>query len=95
MNGSILLGIVGPLVAVSLSWVAMARTFRRDPSRLTSLMMIAFAAKMVFFAAYVALALKVAAVQPVPFVASFVVSFISLYLVEAIYLRRMLAAGSQ
>ena len=95
MNGSILLGIVGPLIAVSLSWVAMARTFRRDPGRLTSLMMMAFAAKMVFFAAYVALALKVAAVQPVPFVASFVVSFISLYLVEAIHLRRMLAAGSQ
>jgi hypothetical protein len=94
MNGSILLGIVGPLIAVSLSWVAMATTYRRDPSRLTSLMMTAFAAKMVFFAAYVAFALKVAAVQPVPFVASFVVSFISLYLVEAVFLKRMIAGGS-
>jgi hypothetical protein len=62
----------------------MARTFRRDPSRLTSLMMLAFAAKMVFFAAYVAVALKILAVRPVPFVASFVVSFIALYLIEAV-----------
>ena len=95
MNGSILLGIVGPLLVVGLSWVLMARNNRRDPTRLTSLMMMAFAAKMVFFAAYVALALKAAAVSPVPFVASFVVSFVSLYLVEAVSLRRMIAAGSQ
>jgi hypothetical protein len=95
MNGSILLGIVGPLIAVSLSWVAMARTFRQDPSRLTSLMMMAFVAKMLFFAGYVALALKVLDVRPVPFAASFVVSFIGLYLMEAVSLRRMLAAGSQ
>ena len=94
MNGSILLGIVGPLIVVSVSWVLMARTFRRDPSRLTSLMMLAFAAKMVFFAAYVAIALKILAVRPVPFVASFVVSFIALYLIEAVSLRRMIAAGS-
>ena len=58
-------------------------------------MMMAFAAKMVFFAGYVALALKVVEVRPVPFVASFVVSFVALYLVEAVSLRRMIAAGSQ
>ena len=95
MNGSILLGIVGPLAVVSLSWVVMARTYRRDPTRLTSMMMLAFAAKMVFFAGYVALVLKVLEVRPVPFVASFVVSFVGLYLVEALSLRRMIAAGSQ
>jgi len=95
MNGSILLGIVGPLMVVGLSWVFMARTYRRDPTKLTSLMMMAFAAKMVFFAGYVALALKVVEVRPVPFVASFVVSFVALYLVEAVSLRRMIAAGSQ
>jgi hypothetical protein len=95
MNGSILLGIAGPVIVVCLSWVLMARTYRRDPTKLTSLMMLAFAAKMVFFAGYVALALKVLEVRPVPFVASFVVSFVGLYLVEALSLRRMIAAGSQ
>jgi hypothetical protein len=44
MNGSILLGIVGPLMVVGLSWVFMARTYRRDPTKLTSLMLMAFAA---------------------------------------------------
>ena len=92
---SVLLGVLGPLVVVCVSWVLMARTFRRDPSKLTSLMMAAFAAKMVFFAAYVALAMTLGAVRPVPFVASFVVSFVLLYLVEALSLRRMLAAGSR
>ena len=95
MNGSILLGIVGPLMVVGLSWVLMARTYRRDPTKLTSLMMLAFAGKMAFFAGYVAIALKVLEVRPVPFVASFVVSFIALYLIEAVSLRRMIAAGSQ
>jgi hypothetical protein len=94
MMVAVLLGLAGPLSVVSVSWVLMARTFRRDPSRLTSLMMLAFAAKMVFFAVYVAIALKILAVRPVPFVASFVVSFIALYLIEAVSLRRMIAAGS-
>ena len=90
MSASVLLGITGPLLVAGLSWAAMARTFRRDPGRLTSLMMIAFAAKMVFFAAYISLAMTVLAVQPAPFVTSFVVSFIALYSVEAVMLRRML-----
>jgi len=91
---AVLLGIVGPLSVVSVSWVVMARTFRRHPARLTAVMMMAFAAKMVFFAAYVAIALKVVAVSPVPFVASFAVSFIALYFVEAVSLRRLLAGKS-
>lgn len=94
MMVDVLLGLAGPLIAVSASWVLMARTYRRDPSRLTSVMMLAFAAKMVFFAAYVAIALKLVTVRPVPFVASFVVSFIGLYLIEAVSLRRMIAGRS-
>jgi hypothetical protein len=95
MSLSILLGVAGPLLVVGLSWIVMTRTFRRDPSRLTSVMMMAFAAKVLFFGAYVALAMTVFAVRPGPFVTSFVVSFVGLYLVEAVYLRRMIAAGSQ
>ena len=92
MNGSVLLGLIGPLFVVSVSWVLMARTVRRDPTRLTSLMMLAFAAKMVFFAAYVGLALTVFGARPVPFVTSFVVSFVALYFVEAVGLHRLLAS---
>ena len=94
MNSSVLLGVIGPLAVVCASWVVMARTFRRDPGRLTSVMMMAFAGKMLFFGAYVALAMTVFAVRPAPFVTSFVVSFIALYAVEAVCLRRMLGGRS-
>ena len=55
-----------------------------DPERLTSLMIAAFAGKMVFFGAYVAVMLKVLSLRPVPFVVSFTSSFIALYLMEAL-----------
>jgi hypothetical protein len=88
---AVLVGILGPLVAVGGSWPLMTRTFRRDPAQLTSMMMLAFAVKMVFFAAYVALAVAVLAVPPAPFVASFTCAFVALYAVEAVALRRLLA----
>jgi hypothetical protein len=47
---------------------------------------------MVFFATYVTLAIAVLAMQPVPFVASFVGYFVTLYLVEALSLRRLFAS---
>jgi hypothetical protein len=87
----VLLGMAGPLVVVSGTWVLMARTYRVSPERLTSLMMAAFAGKMVLFGAYVAVILGVLSLRPVPFVASFTAYFIGLYLMQALYLRRMLA----
>jgi len=69
----------------------MVRTFRRDPAKLTSVMAAAFAAKMVFFAGYVTLAMAEFSVRPVPFIASFTAAFITLYFAEAVALRRLLA----
>jgi hypothetical protein len=89
----VLLGMVGPLAVVSVTWVLMARTYRANPDRLTSVMMKAFAGKMVVFGAYVALMLGVLSLRPVPFVASFTTYFIGLYLMQALYLRQMLAQG--
>jgi hypothetical protein len=92
MNTAVLLGVLGPLMVVSSSWALMVRTFRRDPARLTSFMAAAFAVKMLFFAAYVTLAVAVFSVPTVPFGVAFAVSFIALYLAEAIGLRRLLAS---
>jgi hypothetical protein len=86
---AVVLGIVGPLVVAGASWVAAERTWRREPQRLTAVMMVAFAAKLVFFAAYVAFMLSVLSLRPVPFVASFMTSFIALHLGEAFALRRL------
>jgi hypothetical protein len=87
----VLLGMLGPLGVACLTWVLAERTYRMNPERLTSLMLKAFAGKMVFFAAYVALMLSVLMVRPVPFVASFSGYFIALHLMEALRLRRMFA----
>ena len=87
---AVMLGLVGPLLVASVSWVIAERTWRREPERLTGVMAAAFGAKMVFFAAYVAFMLSVLSLRPVPFVASFTTSFIALHLAEALALRRLL-----
>jgi hypothetical protein len=90
-NGrSVWLGMLAPLVVASVSWVVMERVYKLNPQRLNSVMMSAFAAKLVFFGAYVALALTAFGVRPVPFVISLTGYFIALHLVEAILLKRLL-----
>ena len=89
----VLLGMIGPLAIASGSWVLVERTFRRSPERVTSLMVAAFAGKMLFFGVYVAVVLKALSVRPVPFVASFTSYFIALHLAEALCLRRLFAGG--
>ncbi len=89
-----LCGMFGPLLAVSATWILAERTFWQHPESLTSLMAGAFFIKMVFFATYVTVMLRVLSLRPVPFVASFTVYFIGLYLTEALYLRRLFRSGT-
>ena len=58
-------------------------------------MVTAFAAKLVFFGAYVAVMLLALSLRPIPFVVSFTAYFIALHLAEALCLRRLFAAGSR
>jgi hypothetical protein len=90
----VLLGMLAPLAVATSTWVMAERTFRRDPQRLTALMMTAFVGKMVFFGAYVVMMLAVFKLRPVPFVVSFTSYFIGLYLIEALCLRRLFASGT-
>jgi hypothetical protein len=85
------LGVAGPLAAALASWVMIARTVRRDPSRLTVRMFGALGAKMVFFAAFVVWAIRGVHVAPIAFVVSLTAAFITLHGVEAVVLRRALA----
>jgi hypothetical protein len=87
-----LAGMLGPLVVASVSWILADRAYRRDPQTLTTVMMSAFAGKMVFFAAYVTVMLEGLSVQPVPFAVSFAGYFIALHLMEALSLRRLFAS---
>ena len=85
------LGMTGPLVAALGTWVAVERMFRRQPEKVTGVLIKAFVVKMVFFGGYVALILKGSGVQPVPFVISFALYFLALHITEAVRLKRLFA----
>jgi hypothetical protein len=85
------LGMFAPLIVVSATWVLTERVYRAHPENLTSVMMAAFAGKLLFFGAYVAAAIAVFGVRPVRFAASFTAYFIVLNVIEALLLKRLFA----
>jgi hypothetical protein len=89
------LGMFGPLAETIVSWVVAEQVFRRRPERLTAVMITAFAGKLVFFGAYVAVMLKVLSLAPAPFMASFTAYFVALHFVEALALRRLFAGAAR
>ena len=84
-------GMLGPLAVACATWVLTERTWRLHPEKVMSLLLTAFAGKVVFFGAYVAVMLKVLTLRPVPFVVSFTGAFIMLHLMEALGLRNLFA----
>jgi hypothetical protein len=90
-----LFGLLGPLASACVTWLVIERTWRAAPERLTGVMIAGFAIKLVFFGLYVAAALRLLALRPVPFVTSFVVSFIGLYAMQALFLSRLTMPRSQ
>ena len=86
---AVLLGMLGPLLMATGSWVLTERTYRGRPQALTSVMIAAFAFKLVFFGVYVVLMLRVVALRPLPFAASFTGYLAGLYVMEALYLRHL------
>ena len=91
----VLFGMLGPLAAVSGTWFLAEYVYRQHPQELTSLMVSAFVLKMAFFGGYVALMIGVVGLRPVQFVAGFTSYFIALYLMEALYLRRLFSTRSR
>jgi hypothetical protein len=83
------LGMIAPLAMAVGTWVAVERTYRRNATDVTAVMIGGFLGKVVFFGAYVVIVLRGFSVRPVPFVMSFTAYFIGLYLVEALYLKRL------
>mgnify|MGYP003455668137 FL=1 len=89
----LLLGMAGPLVSAVVTWLVLERTQRAAPERLTGVMMAAFGVKVLLFAAYVVIILAVLGMRPRPFMLSFAGYYVGLHVVEALFLRRLLAAG--
>jgi hypothetical protein len=88
-GNEIWIGMLAPLVVVSVTWVLVERVHRTAPERLTSVMMLAFAGKLVFFGAYVGLAIGVLRLEPVLFAVSFAGYFIVLNAIEALWMKRL------
>lgn len=90
-----LAGMIAPLVVASSTLAMAERIYSADPARLTGFMMTAFAAKLVVFGGYVALALAVLGLRPIPFIAAFTGYFIALHMIEALYLRRLFVGDTR
>jgi hypothetical protein len=86
-------GTLGPLVAACGSWALIERTMKRDATQVTPMMVKLFAAKMLFFGLYLVLAVLPLGMRPVPFMVSFTLAFVTLYLLEAFYLQRLFAGS--
>jgi hypothetical protein len=95
LAGEALAGLAGPL-AIAGGTLSMAeRIYRRRPESLTGFMITAFAAKLVFFGAYVAVMLTLVELRPVPFVWAFTGSFIALHMTEAFHVRRLFSGETR
>ena len=88
------LGMFAPLIVVCTTWVLIERVYKTHPERLTSVMISAFAGKLVFFGAYVGLAIGMLGAKPVPFVASLTGYFIVLHVIEALWLKRLFVSSN-
>jgi len=85
----VLLGMLGPLVAVAGTWLALERTARVNPRGITEVLLSGFVVKLLFFALYVGAVMLLARPDRMPFVVSFTGYFVVLYAAEALMLRRL------
>jgi hypothetical protein len=82
-------GSLAPLMVVIISWLIVKRVYRANPAGLMGVLLAGMAIKLMFFAAYAFVMLRVLHLRPIPFVASFTASFIVLHNLEALLMRRL------
>jgi hypothetical protein len=87
--GDVLLGVLAPAAAACVTWKILERTVRSAPDQSTGTMIRLLMGKVVAIGAYMAVILKLRLASPVPFVASFAAAFVTLHVIQAIYLRRL------
>ena len=94
LTPELLLGMLGPLSSAVVTWHVLERTQSSTPERLTNVMITAFGVKVLLFAVYVVVILGVLGFRPKPFMLSFAGYYVALHVVEAMFLRRLLADGA-
>jgi len=91
----ILAGMAGPLLAVVVTWLAVWQTARRNPAGVQSVMIGGFLVKLVFFALYVVAVAQMPGFRAGAFAASFGIYFVTLYVIEAVMLRRLFTGAGR
>lgn len=85
------LGMAGPLASSAVTWMAIERAWRRDPTSVTRLMMGALGLKVLFFGAYVVGVSRVPGLEAGVFGAAFLLYFVALYVAQAFLIRGLAA----
>ena len=93
VNPELLLAMAGPLVSAGASWLVTERTQRVAPARVIGVFVAAMLAKMVLFAAYIVIMVRLVGLRPVPFVIGFTGFFLGLLGIEALFLKRLFDHG--
>jgi hypothetical protein len=88
-NPEVLYGMLGPMAAVLVSWVVVRRAYVANPAGLMGVFVAGIAIKLLFFAMYAVVMLRVLDLRPIPFVASFTCYFVALHNLEALFMRRL------
>lgn len=89
MTPEVLYGALAPVMVVAISWFVTRRTYVANPSGLMPVLLAGMILKLMVFALYAVVMLRVLHLRPIPFVASFTASFIVLHNIEALFLKRL------
>ena len=83
----IFLGMTAPLVVGIATVVRVESIFQNSPEKLTAFMTKAFGGKMVLYGLYLGAIIAFSAFNERPFLVSFVVYFVALHMLEALFIR--------
>lgn len=81
------LGMLAPLAAAVVTWLAIEYVQRQDPARVGRLLMGAFGVKMLFFGAYIVAVSRVDRLDLATFGVAFLCYFVALYVAQAFLIR--------
>ena len=93
IRAAIVLGMVGPLAATIVTWVAVEHAYRRDPLAVTGVMLRAWLIKALFFTIYLIAVIRGLGVSGQPFAVSLASYFLVLHLIEAMLLKRLFSGA--
>ena len=88
-NPELLYGMIAPLAVAAGSWIVVERAYAARPEGVLGVLRTGMAIKLVFFAMYAFVMLRVLGLRPIPFVASFTGYFVALHHLEALFMKRL------